>query len=76
MEKRGVSVVQVKDSVEKRWIDNVQKKFQNSVWTAGGCKSWYLDKSGRNSTLYPGFTFAYRFETNRFDMENYNTESR
>ena len=74
MERQHTRVVQVKDNIEQQWIANVQDKFKNSVWTSGGCKSWYLDKSGNNSTLYPGFTWAYRFETNRFDVENYMTE--
>ena len=34
--------------------------MQGSVWTAGGCRSWYLDRTGRNSTLWPGFTMPFR----------------
>jgi len=28
--------------------------MRGAVWTAGGCDSWYLDATGRNSTLWPG----------------------
>ena len=37
----------------------------------GGCASWYLDRHGRNTTLWPDFTWRYRRLTRRFDAENY-----
>ncbi|CCQ18010.1 putative uncharacterized protein [Rhodococcus sp. AW25M09] len=38
-----------------------------TVWTSGGCSSWYLDPSGRNSNLWPGSILGYRTRTVRFD---------
>ncbi len=35
---------------------SIQQKMQSTVWTSG-CASWYLDASGRNTTLWPGFSF-------------------
>ena len=32
----------------------------------GGCASWYLDKHGNNTTLWPGFTFEFRKITKQF----------
>ncbi|PXX91781.1 4-hydroxyacetophenone monooxygenase [Marinobacter vulgaris] len=48
----------------------VQKKLQTSVWESG-CHSWYLDKNGKNTVNWPGFTFAYRKETRRVDPDDY-----
>ena len=31
-----------------------------TVWNTGGCASWYLDAHGRNTTLWPRTTFAFR----------------
>ena len=31
----------------------VERGGVNTVWTAGGCSSWYLDDTGRNPTLWP-----------------------
>ncbi|WP_300010494.1 NAD(P)/FAD-dependent oxidoreductase [Pseudonocardia sp.] len=42
---------------------DVQKRLEGSVWTSGGCQSWYLDENGRNRTLWPGYTFDYRRRT-------------
>jgi hypothetical protein len=39
--------------------------------TTGGCASWYLDKFGNNTTLWPGQTFAFRSHLSRFDVDNY-----
>ena len=36
--------------------------MKRTIWTTG-CRSWYLDQNGKNTTLWPGFTFAYRFLT-------------
>jgi hypothetical protein len=38
------------------------------VW-ASGCRSWYLNASGRNTTLWQGATFAFRRLTRRFRPE-------
>ena len=47
-----------------------------TVWNAGGCASWYLDDHGRNTTLWPDFTWKYRLATRRFDSENYAVDER
>jgi hypothetical protein len=41
--------------------------MKDTVWTSGGCSSWYLDANGRNTTLWPGFTFEFRRECKNFD---------
>ncbi|HEX6777975.1 MAG TPA: 4-hydroxyacetophenone monooxygenase, partial [Ktedonobacterales bacterium] len=48
----------------------VQQRMQGTVWTSG-CSSWYLDARGRNTTLWPGFTWDYRRKMRRFDAANY-----
>ena len=45
--------------------------MEGTVWMAGGCASWYIDSQGRNTTLWPGFTFRFRELTKRFDREHY-----
>jgi cyclohexanone monooxygenase len=49
--------------------------MQGSVWTTGGCASWYLDETGRNSTLWPGTTIAFRRLLERFDPSDYAIEA-
>jgi hypothetical protein len=45
--------------------------MRNTVWTTGGCKSWYLDRTGRNSTLWPGTTLSFKRRVTRFDPSEY-----
>lgn len=39
----------------------VQQRLLGTVWS--GCKSWYVDANGHNSTNWPGFTWSYRWLT-------------
>ena len=34
--------------------------MKRTVWSTGGCSSWYLDVHGRNTTLWPRTTFNFR----------------
>jgi hypothetical protein len=45
--------------------------MKRTVWTTGGCVSWYLDSQGRNTTLWPSYTFRFRRLTRRFDPSDY-----
>ena len=36
-----------------RGTRSLQKRMRRTVWTTGGCQSWYLDAHGRNTTLWP-----------------------
>jgi hypothetical protein len=49
----------------------VQHRLQKGIWTRGGCTSWYLDATGVNRTIWPGFTVRYWLETRRFDPEDF-----
>ena len=62
--------VEVKEEVQTAFNAALRERMKGTVWTSG-CQSWYLDKKGRNYTLWPGFTFSYRRLTRRFDIENY-----
>ena len=68
-------VAEVSAAAEDAWNDKVQTAMAKTVWTTGGCRSWYLDKNGRNTTLWPGFTFDFRRRLRRFDPGAYRVES-
>lgn len=66
--------VEVKEEAQRAYNAGLQRRMRGTVWSTG-CKSWYLDQSGRNYTLWPGFTFTYRRLTRRFDIANYRVVS-
>jgi cyclohexanone monooxygenase len=45
--------------------------MKRTVWTRGGCQSWYLDEQGRNTTLWPKSTVTFRRQLARFDADAY-----
>lgn len=74
MRERSIDVVDVVPEAVERFNESLQAKMGRSVWTTGGCVSWYLDDHGRNSTLWPDFTFRFRHMTRRFDPAAYALE--
>lgn len=70
-EHSGASIVEVRPEAQDRYNDQLQASMKGTVWTAGHCKSWYLDDTGRNTTLWPSWSFRYRQRTRHFDPENY-----
>jgi cation diffusion facilitator CzcD-associated flavoprotein CzcO len=65
------SELEVRPEALARWNDDIQAAMRSTVWTSGGCRSWYLDEHGRNTTLWPGFTWRFRRETAQFDPSAY-----
>ena len=62
----GADAVEPTPEAVERYTAEVDAKMRGTVWSQGGCSSWYLDAAGRNSALWPGFTFAYRRRSRRF----------
>ena len=73
---RRLGYVDVRRDVQKRYNEGLQRRLQRTVWNAGGCASWYLTRTGRNTTAWPGFTFEFRLKTRRFDVDSYVTRPR
>ncbi|MGA2926486.1 MAG: NAD(P)/FAD-dependent oxidoreductase [Solirubrobacteraceae bacterium] len=71
IDRAGAAAVDVRREVQAAYNDELQQRLARTVWNAGGCRSWYLDASGRNTTLWPSFTFAFRERTRRFKPSDY-----
>ena len=76
MRAQGLASVEPQPNAQAAWNDGVQGRLEGSVWNTGGCASWYLDDAGRNTTLWPGYTFELRARLRQFDVRNYATTSR
>ena len=73
MERERLSTIEPRPEAQRRYNARVQERMEGTVWTAGGCASWYIDAAGRNSTLWPSFTWRFRRLTRGFDAESYVT---
>jgi cation diffusion facilitator CzcD-associated flavoprotein CzcO len=65
----GASAIEVDAAHHARFNGMVQRRLAATVWQ--GCKSWYVDANGHNSTNWPGFTFAYRWLTRHGSLQAY-----
>jgi hypothetical protein len=70
MRARGLRQVSVRPDAQARYNQRLHARLARTVW-ASGCSSWYRTRSGKNTTLWPGFTFEFRRRTRRFDEESY-----
>ena len=63
--------IDVQPEVQTMHNDALQARLAQTVWQTGGCRSWYQNAAGKNTTLYPGFTFEYRRDTAHFTPSDY-----
>jgi len=55
---KGVGSLEVKADVQAAFNSTLHEKMKSTVWMSG-CKSWYLNPNGTNSTIWPHFTVTY-----------------
>jgi len=65
------AAVEPTEEATDRWNDRLQRRMGRTVWSTGGCSSWYLDDHGRNTTLWPRATFTMRAQLASFDEAAY-----
>lgn len=73
MDGRGIAAIEPRQDVQDAYNADIQRQLDGTVWNDGGCASWYLDPSGRNTTLWPTFTFSFWRTVRRFDLADYTT---
>lgn len=73
---RGAGAVQPRERVQERSVAAVHRRLRRTVWSTGGCRSWYLDDQGRNPTLWPGFAQEYRLRLRRVDLDDWDVAPR
>jgi len=71
MRKGGYTSVEVGQAETDQYNEALQKRMKRTVWSAGGCDSWYLDAHGKNTTLWPYSTIEFRRRLASFDADAY-----
>ena len=71
LERSGMTTLEVRWEAEEAFNAEVQSRLRDTVWNSGGCRSWYLDSTGRNTTIWPGMTWPYVRLMRRFDPAAY-----
>ncbi|MFF0817936.1 flavin-containing monooxygenase [Rhodococcus sp. NPDC003318] len=76
MDSHDLVAVEVSDRAQREYRAQIGAALASTVWNQGGCSSWYMDTRGRNSVMWPTFTWRYRAQLRTFDAENYRTVTR
>ena len=69
----GAAALEPREEAQEAFVAAVDRRMEGTVWNSGGCKSWYLDRTGRNSALWPDFTWRFRRRVARLDPAEYLT---
>jgi cation diffusion facilitator CzcD-associated flavoprotein CzcO len=69
----GAAAIEPTARAQEDFVAAVDRRMAGTVWSAGGCRSWYQDANGRVSALWPGTTLRYRWRLRRFDPRAYRT---
>lgn len=67
----SVTALEPTAEAQEAFTAEVDRLGIGTVWTSGGCRSWYLNANGRNTNLWPGSTFSYRRMTRRFNPNHH-----
>jgi cation diffusion facilitator CzcD-associated flavoprotein CzcO len=71
MREQQIVAVEPTQRAQDAWNADLQRRMERTVWSTGGCASWYLDEHGRNTTLWPRATFTFREQLRKFDLDQY-----
>jgi cation diffusion facilitator CzcD-associated flavoprotein CzcO len=66
LDTRGADWVEPDPSAQLAHNEKLQHALRGSVWESG-CANFYLDETGRNTTLWPGTVLAFRRALRRLD---------
>ncbi|RAR59947.1 cation diffusion facilitator CzcD-associated flavoprotein CzcO [Paraburkholderia unamae] len=70
LQRSGARTMDVRAEAQRAWNMRLQARFARTVWQSG-CHSYYLTQAGKNTALWPGFTFMFRRKTRRVRRADY-----
>ena len=73
MRRRRVAALEPSAAAQAKFVGDVEQRMRGTVWVAGHCRSWYLDRTGRNSSIWPDFTWRFRRRLRRLVAGDYVT---
>ncbi len=75
LKRRGLGAIEVLPEVEAKFNTWLQDRLADTVWDSG-CRSWYFDERGKNTTLWPTFATTFRIRTARPRERDYRLQAR
>jgi hypothetical protein len=72
VDRNGAQALAPTRDAQDAYNEELQSDLKGTVWSTGGCRSWYMDEHGVNRTLWSGMTWQYWLATRKFDQSEYN----
>jgi cation diffusion facilitator CzcD-associated flavoprotein CzcO len=76
MRERNAAAAEPDADAQRRYCAMLDARLADTTWNRGGCHSWYLDRTGRNSTLWPDGIGRFRRTVTRVNANDYHFEPR
>ena len=76
MRRRGARTLEVREEAQSAYNAELDRMTEGTVWVSGGCTSYYIDRNGHNSALWPTYTWPFRRRTREFDVAAYMLDAR
>jgi cation diffusion facilitator CzcD-associated flavoprotein CzcO len=70
LRRTGAATIEPTAAAQERHTARVDRAMAGTVWTTG-CGSWYLDATGRNSVVWPGYATSFRLRSAWFRPGDY-----
>ena len=67
MRRRGARTLEVREQAQTAYNAELDRMTEGTVWVSGGCQSYYIDRNGHNSALWPTYTWPFRQRLREFD---------
>jgi cation diffusion facilitator CzcD-associated flavoprotein CzcO len=71
MRAHDLDAIEPRAESQSAYVEALDNRMRGTVWVAGGCRSWYLDRTGRNSTIWPDSSWSYYRRAARFRAAEY-----
>jgi len=76
MRAQGATTLEVREDVQAAYNAELDRMTEGTVWVTGGCTSYYIDRNGHNSALWPTYTWPFRRQLRHFDAAAYSLGTR
>ncbi len=70
LRRNGARSMDVREDVQTDYNRRLHARLDGAVWSSG-CTSWYRTRTGKNTTLWPTFTFTFRMLTRSVTVADY-----
>ena len=76
VDKAGMQAIAPTRTAQDSFNAELQHELERTVWSTGGCSSWYLDDHGKNRALWSGMTWQYWLATRSLKLREYRFSGR